>query len=58
MKGQPPPPARAYWGVDSFGTPVPTEITDVAELDSDFYQAGFLQMKVAFVTNPSQPQAA
>ena len=33
-----------YWGVDSFGTPVPTEITDVAELDRDFYQAGFLQM--------------
>jgi flavorubredoxin len=33
-----------YWGVDSFGTPVPAEVTDVAELDADFYQAGFLQM--------------
>ena len=33
-----------YWGVDSFGTPVPTEITDVAELPEDFYQAAFLQM--------------
>ncbi|CAA9268833.1 MAG: hypothetical protein AVDCRST_MAG10-3201 [uncultured Acidimicrobiales bacterium] len=33
-----------YWGVDSFGTPVPTEVTDVAELPPDFYQAGFLQM--------------
>ena len=33
-----------YWGVDSFGTPVPTEITDVAELPPDFYQAAFLQM--------------
>ena len=33
-----------YWGVDSFGTPVPSEITDVAELDTDFYQAGFLEL--------------
>ncbi|MDQ3896795.1 MAG: MBL fold metallo-hydrolase [Actinomycetota bacterium] len=33
-----------YWGVDSFGTPVPSEITDVAELDRDVYRAGFLQM--------------
>jgi flavorubredoxin len=33
-----------YWGVDSFGTPVPAEITDVAELPAEFYQAGFLQM--------------
>lgn len=33
-----------YWGVDSFGTPVPAEITDVAELPTDFYRAAFLQM--------------
>ncbi|HEV2758338.1 MAG TPA: MBL fold metallo-hydrolase [Acidimicrobiales bacterium] len=33
-----------YWGVDSFGTPVPAEVTDVAELPPDSYQAAFLQM--------------
>ena len=33
-----------YWGVDSFGVPVPGEITDVGELDHDFFEAGFLQM--------------
>ena len=33
-----------HWGVDSFGTPVPAEVTDVAELPADFYQAGFLHM--------------
>ena len=30
--------------MDSFGTPVPTEVTDVAELPTGFYQAGFLHM--------------
>jgi flavorubredoxin len=33
-----------YWGVDSFGTPVPSEITDVAEIPRRAYEAGFLQM--------------
>lgn len=33
-----------YWGVDSFGTAVTSEVTDVAELDPDFYQASFLHM--------------
>src|SRR5262249_35866081 len=34
-----------YWSVDSLGTPVPYEVTDVAELDADFVRAGFLAMQ-------------
>lgn len=33
-----------YWGVDSFGAAVTSEVTDVAELDQDFYRASFLQL--------------
>lgn len=33
-----------YWASDSFATPVPHEVTDVGELDPDFYREGFLQM--------------
>lgn len=30
-----------YWGADCFGTPVPADITDVAELDDDVWVDGF-----------------
>ncbi len=33
-----------YWGVDSFGTAVTSEVTDVDDLAPDFYQASFLQL--------------
>ncbi len=34
-----------YWAVDSLGTPVTHEVTDVAELDPGFYREAFLAMQ-------------
>jgi flavorubredoxin len=35
--------SRVYWAADSFGTAVPTETDDIAELDPGFFRETFLQ---------------
>ena len=36
-----------YWGADCFGTPVPAEIDDVADLDDDVWVEGFTAFHLA-----------
>ena len=33
-----------YWAVDSMGTPVTAEVTDVGDLDADFWRGGVVEM--------------